>query len=116
MFKQYYTINRPDTSAEFFPMSNEYKNKQEAIEELRSARPDLVTNYEKTISEDQLTYQAVLTFPSVAAYKEYQAYLAAYNLIKYPDISKYYTEHNHTLVIEGEVEGGSREPIFKINC
>lgn len=116
MFKQYYTIKRPDTSAEFFPMSTEYKNKQEAIEELRSARPDLVTNYERTISEDQLTYQAILTFPTVTAYKEYQKYLDAYNLTKFPGISQYYVSNNHTLMIEGEVDGGSRETIFKINC
>ena len=116
MFKQYYTIKRPNTSAEFFPLSNEYKDKQEALEELRSARSDLVINYEKTISEDGLTYQAILTFPTVAAYKEYQAYLSAYKLIKYPQIAEYYVNNNHTLIIEGEVEDSPKEIIFKINC
>lgn len=116
MFKQKFTITRPNTDAEFWPRTPQYAEKQQIIEDLRAVRTDLVTGYENTISEDQLVYTAIVTFSSEAAWTEFTRYLRGYKLIGLAEAEQYYIAHNHSYIVENITDENAPVLLNKINC
>ena len=116
MFKQRFTITRPNTDAEFWPRAPQYAEKQKIVEDLRSVRTDLVTGYENIISEDQLVYTAIVTFSSKDAWTEFTKYLRGYKLIGLAEAEQYYIDHNHSYIVENITDENAPELLNKINC
>ena len=113
MFTQYFKIVRPNTLAEFYPLSDEFKDKQEKLTELRKERNDLVLDYKLTISDDKLTYEGYIVFRDAAAFKEYRKIVAERKLFS-ENVTEYYRTHNHSMLIEGAVDDRPRVVIQRI--
>ena len=99
MIIQTSTFTRTDASVPWFndaPEMQEYLAPRDAV---RLAHPELASTPVVTNSEDGLTYIAVQTFPSLAAYDQY-VILLKQAIPGWPEgRNQYFKDHNQTIAV-----------------
>jgi hypothetical protein len=110
MFKQTLTSIRPNKDHPFFFDSPEFAEIQQMRGDLRESNSDLVLSKETILSEDELTFTNILTYPSKSAYNEYVALMKS-TIPNWPAVrNDYYAAKGHELICEGQI--GKLQPFL----
>ena len=92
------TFTRTDTSVPWFNDAPEMQAYLAPRDAIRTSHPDLASIPVVTESDDGLTYKAVQTFPSLAAYEEYVVLLKQ-AIPGWPaGRDQYFKDHNHSIL------------------